>query len=144
MSEWPRNPEDAICVYINLCVCVCVWHSGWGFCHWGGKGQTPVSNLKRGHFPGVWERPWLSSSAAQGSYISNTNHTMGKGASNHHFSLLLPWLCSVWASKRGHWFLINKCSVSNLSSCPEDRFYSVFIYSFWMHQGHRWRRAAFI
>ena len=105
MSELLFNPEAALCVCIlRVCVCVCVRErerdtQAWGSCHWG-KGQTPVSSSKRGHFPGVWERPWLSGSAAECSYISNTNHTTGRRAS-HLFLLFVKY----------------KYSVSNLSCC---------------------------
>ncbi len=141
MSEWPHNPEAALSVCIHACVCilcVCVWGTQAGGLAIGGRGRHLSPAQKRGHFPGVWEWLWLSSSAEEGSYISNTNHTMGKGASDHNFFLLVPWLYFVWENECGHWFLINKCGTSNLSSCPEDRFYSVFIYNVWMHPGHSW------
>lgn len=59
-------------------LCVCVSFTGAVGPVTGGRGQTPVSSPHKGHRRGVWEWPWLSSSAH--SQATLASQIMSEGA----------------------------------------------------------------
>lgn len=105
MTAWPVNvrvtPGGSHCcrVHMNVGVCVgrsCRWGEGWG------EGQTPVSSPERGHSQGVWERPWLSSSAAADSSISKTNYAAGSDTNTGYYGFiyLFIYFIGCWCHTR--------------------------------------------